>query len=617
MEDNEKELDLTTPEADVEEPQVEEEVKLEDNDNWQFDAEAPTISDDFFESSENIIVENADAKTLAAEAVADTENNSEEQEDGKDLIVINKESFKFVPVAVITAIVIAVVAFFGVRYYTVPNGKEGALMNPASVAATIDGTKISIGEFNYYYSSIVSYYEQYAAYGYFDLDTSKDYDAQFTTNDAGEQVTWADFFKEEAFEEIKNTTVYYKEGIKNGVTLTDAQKAAIEDNIEKMKASASSAKLDLDTYISNTFGDYCTEQTVRLMLEQYYVTANYKGKFNAEAKVNDDEINEYFEANKYDYYQINFSYIALPYDAGTEEKKADSQKTVDEYMKKITDRASIVALVPTVYAEYIEQDIKTAMEADNKLTEAEARRAAIANYEQNVDGLMYGSQSPFGEELNKWLFSDDTKIGEKNYYIDETSGYAYVLLKTEKATRLEDETYTVRHILITPEADKKDEEENKTPSYTDEQWAEAEKTANAIYDEFNSGDKSEYSFALLAEANSADTASLSTGSSSLFGGLCEAVPLGEMVEPFEKWSTDKSRKYGDTGIVKSDYGYHIMFFINDEPSYKAQIISAIREDKYAQAMTNADLKLHNRVIDNAIKNYNAKKAEAAVASPEE
>ena len=35
-------------------------------------------------------------------------------------------------------------------------------MNPASVVATVDGQKISIGMYDYYYASIVSYYEQYA-----------------------------------------------------------------------------------------------------------------------------------------------------------------------------------------------------------------------------------------------------------------------------------------------------------------------------------------------------------------------------------------------------------------------------------------------------------------------
>ena len=30
--------------------------------------------------------------------------------------------------------------------------------------------------------------------------------------------------------------------------------------------------------------------------------------------------------------------------------------------------------------------------------------------------------------------------------------------------------------------------------------------------------------------------------------------------PFDAWCFDASRQPGDTGIVKTDYGYHIMYF---------------------------------------------------------
>ena len=97
------------------------------------------------------------------------------------------------------------------------------------------------------------------------------------------------------------------------------------------------------------------------------------------------------------------------------------------------------------------------------------------------------------------------------------------------------------------------------------------KKADSILAKFNKTDKSEYEFAKLAEQYSTDSASTSSGSNDSFGGLYESVTLGQMVPDFEKWSIDDSRKYGDTGIVKSDYGYHIMFFINDCPEYQSKI----------------------------------------------
>ena len=36
-----------------------------------------------------------------------------------------------------------------------------------------------------------------------------------------------------------------------------------------------------------------------------------------------------------------------------------------------------------------------------------------------------------------------------------------------------------------------------------------------------------------------------------------------MVANFNDWCFDSSRKPGDTGIVESDYGYHVMYYVGD------------------------------------------------------
>ena len=36
-----------------------------------------------------------------------------------------------------------------------------------------------------------------------------------------------------------------------------------------------------------------------------------------------------------------------------------------------------------------------------------------------------------------------------------------------------------------------------------------------------------------------------------------------MVNSFSAWCFDKDRKTGDTGIVMTDYGYHIMYFVGE------------------------------------------------------
>lgn len=585
-------------------------VKYETSDNWEFDAKAPTLD-------ENLVMENQDY-SISFDKVSEPKPTQALDNQNDNKIVINKEPLKFIPLAIFLAAVIAVVATFGVRYYTVPNGKEGKYMNPASVVATVDGQKISIGMYDYYYASIVSYYEQYASYGYYSLDTTKDYSKQYTTDDDGNKISWQKFFETEALKEVEQITTYYSKALEEGVTLTSAQKKTIEKQISTLKDSASQNDVSLDQYIKANFGTYCSEDTIRLMLEQYYLSANYKGKFKCETKVTDNDVDKYYNDHKNDYKKIEFYYIASPYDATDDNSKNESIKTAEKIMAKMKDKKSVIALVPEVYSSYIDSQVKSSMEQDSTLTEKKAREEAVKSYESNVVTTVSGSDSPFDDKMNTWLFSDDTKVGSKKYYIDESAGYIYIVLKTSKASVEEDETYTVRHILVAPESGSNSSSStSEKTEYTDEQWAAAKKKADSILAKFNKTDKSEYEFAKLAEQYSTDSASTSSGSNDSFGGLYESVTLGQMVPDFEKWSIDDSRKYGDTGIVKSDYGYHIMFFINDCPEYQSKIIAQIKSDRLSNMIDKAGIKVHENAIKKAVDKEKAAKeaaAESAMAS---
>ena len=119
----------------------------------------------------------------------------------------------------------------------------------------------------------------------------------------------------------------------------------------------------------------------------------------------------------------------------------------------------------------------------------------------------------------------------------------------------------VRHILVQVKGGFADLSGNMT--HTDEEWAACEAAAQEILDAWLAGDKTEDSFAALANEKSEDPGSNTNG------GLYENVYLGQMVEPFETWCFDESRQYGDYGLVKTSYGYHVMFYVGSEPMWKA------------------------------------------------
>ena len=113
---------------------------------------------------------------------------------------------------------------------------------------------------------------------------------------------------------------------------------------------------------------------------------------------------------------------------------------------------------------------------------------------------------------------------------------------------------------------------------TEEDWKACEEKAQAILDQWLAGDKTEESFAALAAEKTEDPGSQATG------GLYEQVYEGQMVPEFNDWCFDASRQYGDYGLVKTDYGYHVMFFVDSELQWTYYADSDWRNEQSANLL---------------------------------
>ena len=69
-----------------------------------------------------------------------------------------------------------------------------------------------------------------------------------------------------------------------------------------------------------------------------------------------------------------------------------------------------------------------------------------------------------------------------------------------------------------------------------------------------------------------------------------------MVENFNDWSMDDSRKYGDTGIVDSKYGCHIMFFISKQPKYLYDCETDLKSKKEKEFTSSSTVKKYNGAV---------------------
>lgn len=572
------------------------EPKLEDNDNWKFDAEAPTLGDSVIANDEfEIKIPESSAYETAPRP---TKTAVAQQESTPAKRGVKGDKPLFILLTVLVAAVIAACAVLGTFYYTQPNSDER--MNPGNVALTVGETPVSIGMYNYYYTCISQNYITYAGYGYYDIDTTKDYSQQTCTTDDGEEITWAQRFENETLDQIQYITAYYEDAVAHGVTMTDEQKKNIDTSLDGLKASATSAGKSVDAYIASTYGDYCGTATLRKMLEQCYVAENYYQQKQLDTTVTTEEEQKYFDEHKEDYENVSFAYLQIPFASdNTSDAIKESKDTVmskcDEYVKQISSVDDMKKLIPTACKEAIDNYVNQGYAKDA----TSCAEMLAANIEVNITA----KESGFIKEAIDWLFDDDTKVGDCKYFADDTNSVVYLLYKTADPTADTTQVYSVRHILITPESDdnsdsseESSEESSKTKEYTQEQWDAAEKKANEILDEYKNGEQTEYEFAKLAEKDSADTESTSKGSSGLYGGLCAGVKKGQMVEEFENWSTDSSRKYGDTGIVKSQYGYHIMYFIENTEKYLYDCKSDIQKAKEDEFVSSVKIKKHKNAM---------------------
>ena len=141
----------------------------------------------------------------------------------------------------------------------------------------------------------------------------------------------------------------------------------------------------------------------------------------------------------------------------------------------------------------------------------------------------------------------------------------------------------VRHVLIVPEG------KNPGETYTDEEWESCRVTAQELLDQWAAGDKSEESFAAMANEHSVD-------SDGTDGGLYEGVYEGQMVTNFNDWCFDASRQYGDYGLVQTEYGYHLMFFVGSEPMWISYAESGLKTELVNAIITDA-MEKHPMEVD--------------------
>lgn len=502
----------------------------------------------------------------------------------RNSIVITPDELK-VPMAkkkknIITA-VIAIVVVIALLCAYVGTGfvRKGLCANLGLPQSTVtaytikdgDGNKnhVKVSTYNYYfamyYNNLQSTVSSYKSYG-IDLEKANmnvDFDDKLSNqirSEDGKDQTWLEYVQEQVMDSIKDTYMWYYEALKANdgkePEITEEQQKEIDEAIDSYKKSAQGYGYEVSGYLQAAMGKGVTEEVFRKEAKISYIAENYKAEYDENASKKEYSEEEYEAYKKENLAKLQSVDVKIFECDGEDDAKA--------FAKALKADGSNFADLSSKYAssDWDKKANKNAVETTHKAL----TRGTLEGNSAYAIGTADEHEHEDGEEEEHkysgldWLYSKDRKAGD---YKQFSTTVVYVVKPVYLSTQ---KTVNVRHILISPVVEDEDDEDSSSKQATDctdKEWAEAKKKAEKILKEYKDGEKTAEAFGKLAKENTGD----SNGED---GGLYENVTPNQMVPTFDAWCFDSARKAGDTAIVKTQYGYHIMYFegYGDLPIWK-------------------------------------------------
>ena len=496
-------------------------------------------------------------------------------------------------IAILLAVVVALGAVGGVlNFFGVPQ-------KVLKVSIGDSDYSFSVAEFNYYYyntwynyHSTAYQYESYygegmgaslTGYEYTKAPTEQEYTDDMaamtgvTIEDLGnpENPTWSDAFTYAAISNILQVKFGAQKAKEAGITLTEAQENEINNYIKEASDTAKGNDYSLDRWLHTQIGKGLSEDLIYEFQKEAYLATAYFEKLEKDTNnaITEEEITSEYKANP-DFYDILNARIYtlsaveanVKDDATAEERKAAEDKAAaetkanaDKFINAVTDEESFIK---TAQNAILTEDNKSTIKAEDS-TKAE--------------NIGYADLEAVSEDLAKWAFDDARKVGDKTAIKNGDGSYTLIYLTALPHKDVRASSNDVRHILV--QFDKKTDADGKEVALTNDEIAKYKEEAQKILDEYKKNPTVE-NFAELTKKYTDDVDSEGNPNND---GLYENVADdGQYVEAFTNWAVDETRKPGDTGIVQTEYGFHVMYYVEaNDDAWHASVKEAIFAEKYA------------------------------------
>lgn len=473
------------------------------------------------------------------------------------------------------AVLVAVIASFVWRSDFIPK---------TTTAATIDGEKYTAAEVEYYYQTAYRNFVSNSQYSYFlsylGLNTNAtlksqsinstaaamlgielpDADAESAEADseadplAPTGMTWHDYFLDEALDNMRVIQAALKAAEAEGFQYPAGVQAQYDDNMDALKAVAAASGISVSQYLKGNFGAGVTEKVYGEQLMRVLRYSAYADAYQDSLTYSDSELEEAYGADRNTYDHV--SYEVVSFSGAAESTTDDEGNTVEP-----TEEEAAAALEA---AQDLAQTVLDGFQDGGDLEELANENDGT--YSKNENGT-YSA----GSVMSEWLYDSARKSGDASTLADGTVQYVVVF---HDRFRDENPTIDIRHILVSLGTGSIAEGEE---GYEDEQAqlkADAHAKAEELLAQWQSGEATEDSFAALALKESAD-------GSKYDGGLYTEVYQGQMVTEFNDWCFDTARQSGDTGVVDTQYGSHVMYFSGvNAARWQTQVAANLRTEAY-------------------------------------
>ena len=455
-----------------------------------------------------------------------------------------------------------------------------------TIVATVGDHEINSVEMNYFYLDAVNnFYSQYGSMAaFFGLDLTQPLNKQVVNEESG--LTWADDFLNSAKANAQSVYALADAAEAAGYTLSNEERTEVEYQIYTLDTYATLyGYSDGNAYLQAMYGKGADMESYQEYALRAALASAYYEEYGNSLTYDDAAIRaaEAENFNAYTSYTFNSYYLAASkFRTGGTTAEDGSTTYSDEEVAAAEAAAEEAAKALT------SDEITSVAALDDAIAALSVNADTTASSTAYVDTLYSSVNSTYAE----WISNSARKEGDKAYFVststdadgnETVSGYYIVYY-----IGTNDNTFplaNVRHILVTPEHKHENgETHTEGEEYSAEELAAAKATAEEILNEWKSGAADEAYFAELANAKSAD-------GDGTTGGLYENVYPGQMVTNFNNWCFDENRKAGDTGIVETEYGYHVMFYVGDSDI-------TYRDYQIQNELRNADLTVwYNELIN--------------------